>query len=134
MLITLYSGLKKKNDVECKEDQVNDNQFHKWLSILHQNSPRKSNIGNYRWNKVAWLCTDPWLEISPEHRSHDQKAYARMLILQKLYSFNVSVEDLVHMNIIYIQSVVEQNVAVWNHTITQEKEEDIELVQTLHLK
>ena len=63
-----------------------------------------------------------------------KKAYTRMLILHKLYSFNVSVEDLVHIYILYIRSLVEQNVAVWNHTITQEEEEDIERVQKIALK
>ena len=57
-----------------------------------------------------------------------------MLILHKLYSFNISVEDLVHIYILYIRSLVEQNVAVWNHTITQEEEEDIERVQKIALK
>ena len=63
-----------------------------------------------------------------------KKAYTRMLILHKLYSFNISVEDLVHIYILYIRSLVEQNVAVWNHTITQEEEEDIERVQKIALK
>ena len=71
------------------------------------------------------------------HRHTDvmiKKAYARMTILIKLYSFHVPVEDLIHIYILYIRSLVEQNVAVWNHTITQEEVEDIERVQKTALR
>ena len=47
-----------------------------------------------------------------------QKAYGRMTLLHKLYSFNVPIEDLINIYILYIRSLVEQNVAVWSHTIT----------------
>ena len=71
------------------------------------------------------------------HKNTDvmiKKAYARMCIIHKLYSFNVPVVDLVNIYILYIRSLVEQNVAVWNHTITQEEAEDIERVQKIALK
>ena len=63
-----------------------------------------------------------------------KKAYARMTILKKLYSFSVLVEDLKTIYILYIRSLEEQNVAVWSHTITQEETEDIERVQKINLK
>ena len=80
------------------------------------------------------------LEITSDLKFHKntevmiKKAYARMCILHKLYSFNVPVEDLLHIYILYIRSLVEQNVAVWNHTITQEEVDDIERVQKTALK
>ena len=43
-----------------------------------------------------------------------KKAYARMTILHKLYSFNIPTEDLIIIYILYIRSLLEQNVAVWN--------------------
>ena len=55
----------------------------------------------------------------------DKKSYARMTILKKLYSFSVPVEDLKNIYILYIKSLVEQNVAVWSHTITQEETENL---------
>ena len=63
-----------------------------------------------------------------------KKAYARMTLLQKLYSFNIPTKDLVNIYILYIRSLVEQNVAVWNSTITQEEKEDIERVQRVALR
>ena len=63
-----------------------------------------------------------------------KKAFSRMTLLQKLYSFNVPKEDLVNIYVLYIRSLVEQNVAVWNHTITQEETEDIERVQKVAVK
>ena len=63
-----------------------------------------------------------------------KKAYARMTLLHKLYSFKVATDDLVNIYILYIRSLVEQNVAVWNSTITQEEVEDIERVQKVAVR
>jgi hypothetical protein len=63
-----------------------------------------------------------------------KKAYARMSLLQKLFTFKVSTDDLVNIYILYIRSLVEQNDAVWSSTITQEEIEDIECVQRCHIK
>ena len=63
-----------------------------------------------------------------------KKAYARMSLLKKLFTFKVSTEDLVNIYILYIRSLVEQNVAVWSSTITQEEIEDIERVQKVALR
>ena len=63
-----------------------------------------------------------------------RKAYARMTILQKLNSFNVPIEDLVTIYKLYVRSLVEQNVAVWNSSITVEECEDLERVQKVAIK
>ena len=63
-----------------------------------------------------------------------KKAYARMSLLHKLFTFKVSTDDLVNIYILYIRSLVEQNVAVWSSTITQEEIEDIERVQKVALR
>ena len=57
-----------------------------------------------------------------------------MNLLHKLYSFSVALEDLVLIYIIYVRSLVEQNVAVWNSTITQEEREDLERVQKIAIR
>ena len=70
--------------------------------------------------------------ITPDLKFHKntqfmvKRAYARMIILHRLYSFNVATEDLVLIYILCIRSLLEQNVAVWNYSITQEEWEDIE--------
>ena len=63
-----------------------------------------------------------------------KKAYARMTILHKLYSFNIPAEDLITIYILYIRSLLEQNVAVWNSSITQDDSDDLERVQKVALK
>ena len=63
-----------------------------------------------------------------------KKAYARMTILHKLYSFNVPIQDLITIYKLYIRSLVEQNVAVWSSSITNEESEDIEKVQKVAIK
>ena len=63
-----------------------------------------------------------------------KKAYARMTILQKLYSFSVPVQDLVTIYKLYVRSLVEQNVAVWSSSITAEESEDIERIQKVAIK
>ena len=63
-----------------------------------------------------------------------KKAYARMTILHKLYSFNIPTEDLITIYKLYIRSLVEQNVAVWSSSITEEESQDIEWVQKVAMK
>ena len=45
-----------------------------------------------------------------------KKAYTRMSILHRLYSFNLPVDDLVHIYMMYIRSLLEQNVALMKIT------------------
>ena len=63
-----------------------------------------------------------------------RKAYARMIILHRLYPFNIPTKDLVTIYILYIRSLLEQNVAVWNSSITEEDVSDLERVQKVALK
>ena len=58
-----------------------------------------------------------------------KRAYARMIILRKLYSFNIPEQDLVQLYCLYIRSVLEYNSSVWFSSITQEEINDFERVQ-----
>ena len=58
-----------------------------------------------------------------------KKAYQRMLILHKLYSFHVPDSELVNIYILYLRSVLEQSCQVWHHSITEEEISDLERVQ-----
>ena len=48
-----------------------------------------------------------------------KKAYKRMSILHKLCQFDVPVEDLINIYILYIRSVLEQSATVWHSSITK---------------
>ena len=63
-----------------------------------------------------------------------KKGYQRMLILQKLYAFNIPDDDLVQIYVLYIRSILELNCQVWHHAITQEEKSDLERVQKVALK
>ena len=63
-----------------------------------------------------------------------KKGYQRMLILHKLYEFNVPDADLANIYVLYIRSILEQNCQVWHHAITQEEIHDLERVQKVAFK
>jgi hypothetical protein len=63
-----------------------------------------------------------------------KRSYQRMLILHKLYAFNISDSDLVNIYILYIRSILEQNCQVWHHAITEEEKSDLERVQKVAIK
>ena len=60
-----------------------------------------------------------------------KRAYQRMIILHKLYSFNVAISDLVHIYILYIRSILEHSCQVWHYSITEEEISDLERVQKI---
>ena len=63
-----------------------------------------------------------------------KKGYQRMLILHKLYEFNVPDADLSTIYVLYIRSILEQNCQIWHHAITKEEIHDLERVQKVALK
>ena len=71
------------------------------------------------------------------HRNTDylvKKGYQRLEILKKLYSFNIPSEDLVHIYILYVRSILKFNACVWYFSITQQERCEIERVQKVALK
>ena len=63
-----------------------------------------------------------------------QRGYQRMIILRKLYEFNLPNEDLVQIYTMYIRSVIEYNSNVWFSSITNEERENLERVQRVACK
>ena len=63
-----------------------------------------------------------------------QKGYQRMLIIKKLYEFDVPIKDLVHIYTLYIRSMLELNCCVWHFNITQAESNDLERVQKVACK
>ena len=63
-----------------------------------------------------------------------KKAYKRMIILKKLYDFQVNIFDLIHIYIMYIRAVLEQNSVVWSSSITIAESASLERVQKCALR
>ena len=63
-----------------------------------------------------------------------QKAYKRMIMLHKLYSFAVPRDDLLEIYILYIRSVLENSAVVWHSSLTLGQELELERVQKVALK
>ena len=71
------------------------------------------------------------------HKNSDilvKKAYKRMVILQKLKQFNVSIQDMLVIYKLYIRSIVEQNCPVWHHSISEDDQSNLERVQKVACK
>ena len=58
-----------------------------------------------------------------------RRSNARMRMLHKLVGFNVPVEDLLNIYILYIRSVLEQSCQVWHSSLSFENITDLERVQ-----
>ena len=63
-----------------------------------------------------------------------KKAFKRMIILHNLCDFNVPIEDLLTIYILYIRSALEQSAVVWHSSITRGEQMDIERVQKCALR
>ena len=63
-----------------------------------------------------------------------KKGYQRMIILHKLYQFNVPDCEMVNIYNLFIRSILEQSCALWHYEITNEEIGDIERVQKVACK
>ena len=50
-----------------------------------------------------------------------KKSYKRMIMLHKLYPFNIGDAEMVNIYILFIRSVLEQSCQVWSYSITEEE-------------
>ena len=74
------------------------------------------------------------LSFEKNTQSFVKKGYTRMIILSKLYAFNLPVEEMVNMYILFIRSVLEQSCIVWHSSITVDDSNAIERVQKTALR
>ena len=63
-----------------------------------------------------------------------KKAYKRMIILRNLFQFGVPIDDLIHIYILYIRSVLEQSAVVWHSSLTEGERLGLERVQKVALR
>ena len=80
----------------------------------------------------VWLTT--WLDWDKNTRETCKKAYARLTMLTKLKYVGVPKEDLIHIYILYVRSLLEYCSTVWHSTLTVEQSNNLERVQKLCLK
>ena len=63
-----------------------------------------------------------------------KKANTRMIILHKLFEFNLPAEEMVNIYILFIRSMLEYSCVVWHSSITEEENISIERVQKTALR
>ena len=80
----------------------------------------------------VWLTT--WLDWDKNSREICRKAYARMTMITKLKYVGVPVEDLIHIYILYVRSLLEYCAVVWHSSLTVEMSQNLENVQKFCLK
>jgi hypothetical protein len=74
------------------------------------------------------------LTFKSNTKSLVKRAFRRTILLHKLFDFSVPMSDLINIYILFIRSILEQSCVVWNSSITQEEEVDIERVQKVCLR
>ena len=126
--VASWTNLKKMkvNEKKSKTMVVNFTTKYQFKTRLYLNDTLLENVeettllGTKISSDLSWTSNTNHLIL---------KAYKRMEILRKLYSFNVPVHDLVHIYILYIRSVLEFNCCVWHFGLTKEEICDLERVQ-----
>jgi hypothetical protein len=63
-----------------------------------------------------------------------KKVNARMQLLRGVLSFGASVQEMVHLWIVFCRSVIEQSCVVWHGSLTQENRDNIERTQKTFAK
>ena len=78
------------------------------------------------------LCND--LKWDDNTQVLVKKAYMRMEMLRRLSNFSPTIEDMKHIYILYIRSVLEQSCVVWHSALTEDNSDELERVQKSALK
>ena len=74
------------------------------------------------------------LSFKKNTQSLIKKAYARMIILEKLYEFHLPIEEMINIYILFIRSVVEQFCVVWHSSLNEDEHTALERVQKVALR
>ena len=80
----------------------------------------------------VWFTT--WLDWERNTAEICKRAYARLTLITKLKYVGVSTEDLVHLYILYIRSVLEYCSVLWHSTLTTAQSYNLERVQKTCIK
>ena len=77
-------------------------------------------LGTIITNKLSW---------DKNCKEIIRKVHKRMLLIKKIQSFGASLEELVHLWIVYCRSVLEQSAVLWASSISEENKTDLERTQ-----
>ena len=95
----------------------------------------KDNLLNQvKQTKLLGVIISDDLSWSANTSNIIKKAYKRMIILKKLYEFQVNIQDLIQIYKMYIRSILEQNSVVWSSSITCAESDSLERVQKCALR
>ena len=84
--------------------------------------------------KLLGVIIENNLSFKKNTQSIIKKAYKRMIILERLYEFNLPVEEMVNVYTLFIRSVVEQSCVVWHSALSEDDHTAIERVQKAALR
>ena len=63
-----------------------------------------------------------------------KQAYKRMILLHRLFQFNLPTEDMIEIYTLYIRSILESSAVVWHSSITKEEVIELERVHKVALR
>ena len=95
---------------------------------------KDSLLSQVRESKLLGVIMSDDLSWSANTSFIIKKAYKRMTILRKLYDFQVNIFNLIHIYIMYIRAVLEQNSVVWSSSIANAEIASLERVQKCALR
>ena len=84
--------------------------------------------------KLLGLIISNNLSFDKNTQEFVKKGYTRMIILHKLYEFNLPISEMVNIYILFIRSILEQSCIVWHSSISQEDSNSLERVQKTALR
>ena len=121
----------KLNENKTQVMIFNPTKNHQFGIRLHMNGKLLETV-----DKVTLLGTIISTDLTWSSNTHYivRKAYQRLEIIKKLYTFSVPTEDLVHIYILYVRSILEFNCCVWHFSLTAEDRQEIERVQKIACK
>ena len=107
---------------------TNNYQFSTRLSLNNMNIEvvdKMKILGTIITDKLTWNenCNELISKINK-----------RMLLLKKILSFGATIEEMVHLWIIYCRSALEKCAAVWSSSLSQQNKDDLERTQKVFAK
>ena len=121
----------KLNTDKSKYMIFNFSKKHKFNTRLHLEG---TVLDQVRETRLLGLILRDDLSWKSNTDSIIKKAYKRMILLKNLFAFNVPMEDMIEIYILYIRSVVEQSAVVWHSSLTGGEQLDLERVQKVALR